>query len=135
MADQPELEIALTPAALPQLPPTALPQDSKLKELLADLTRRLETLNASVLEGNTKADAQKADIKKLAALIMEDTAIGFDAFKKKIVDQNIPAQLESRGSGLAAFINLFVPNICGDISELLGLKRDAEEKHGKPETK
>ena len=132
--ETPGVSISTTPAAAPQVPPASYPQDSKLKELLSDLTRRLDTLNASVLEGNTKADSQKADIKKLADLIMEDTAIGFEDFKKKIVSQNIPAQIESKGLGLTGLINLFVPNICGDISELLGLKRDAEKQHGDKKT-
>ena len=131
MAEEtPGLDIQTTPTSTPQVPPPALPQDSKLKELLSNLTSRLDTLNASVLEGNTKADSQKADIKKLADLIMADTTIGFEDFKKKIVSENIPNQIQSKGAGLAGLINLFIPDICGDLSSLLGLKREADKEHG-----
>jgi len=125
--ETPGVDIQVTPAGPPQIPPPVLPTDSKLKELLAELSKRLDTLNATVLDGNTKADAQKSDIKKLADLIMEDTTIGFDAFKKKVVDQNIPAQIQSRGAGLRDLINIFVPDICGDVAELLNLKKKADD--------
>ena len=131
--ETPGLDISTVPATTPQVAPPALPQDSKLKELLSNLTGRMDTLNASVLEGNTKADAQKADIKKLADLIMADTTIGFEDFKKKIVSENIPNQIQSKGTGLGALISLFIPDICGDLSELLGLKREADRENGPKE--
>ncbi len=130
----PGLDIKLIPDTSPQVPPPVLPQDSKLKELLKNLAARLDTLNATVLDGNTKAEAQRADVKKLAALIMEDTTIGFDDFKRKIVTQNIPNQIESKGLGLIGMINLFIPDICGDVSDLLGLKREADKEHGEKKT-
>lgn len=126
----PGLDIKLVPDGPPADPPPAVPQDGKLKELAANLAKRLDTLNASILDGNVKAEAQRADVKKLANLIMEDTAIGFDDFKKKIVKENLPNELETKGMGFLDMISLFVPDICGDISELLGLKREADKEHG-----
>lgn len=128
--DTPDLEIKLVPDSAPTIPPSPVPEDSKLKELAANLAKRLDTLNASILDGNVKAEAQRADVKKLANLIMEDTSIGFDDFKKKIIATNLPNKLETKGMGFFDMISLFIPDICGDLSELLGFKREADKEHG-----